>query len=182
MPIIQKIFLVVLLIAVSVVGRLIPHPWNMTPVGAAAIFAGVHLGKRAAILVPLLGVLIGDMFIGFYSAPLLFSVYGSMVAMGLLSYYTRGTRGVGIFFARPIAAATLFFLVTNFAVWMFGVMYPHTLAGLMMSYIAGIPFFGHQVLGDVLYVSFFFGLYAWVMRYSCAMRTLREYFAAPTNA
>lgn len=168
----QKFFLSVLLVAVTVLGRLIPHPWNMTPVGAAAIFAGVHIGKRAAVLVPLSGMLIGDIFLGFYSLPLLLVVYLSMIASGLLAYGTRNEHGVGMFLARPIAAATLFYLATNAAVWMFGVSYPHTFSGLLGAYIAGIPFFGHQVLGDVLYVGLFFGFYAWVTKYSCATRTL----------
>ena len=168
----EKIFLGILLVFLSVAGRLVPHPWNMTPVGAAAIFAGVHIGRRAAILIPLLSMFIGDMFLGFYSAPLLLSVYLSMSIGGLLAYWTRSERGAWIFIARPIATATLFYLLTNWAVWMFGSMYPHTPQGLLLAYIAGVPFFEHQVLGDVLYVSLFFGFYAWARKYSCAMRTL----------
>lgn len=168
----QKFFLGAILVAVVVIGRLIPHPWNMTPASAAAIFAGVHIGKRAAILVPLFGMLIGDMFLGFYSLSLLVVVYLSMIASGLLAYGTRNEHGVGMFLARPIAGATLFYLVTNAAVWMFGVAYPHTPSGLLLAYASGIPFFGHQVLGDVLYVGLFFGFYAWVTKYSCATRTL----------
>lgn len=164
----QKLFLSILLVLVAVVGRLIPHPWNMTPVGAAAIFAGVHIGKRAAVLVPLLGMLVGDIFLGFYSLPLLLVVYLSMIMSGLLSYSTRNERGVGMFIARPIASATLFYLMTNVAVWMFGTMYPHTAPGLLASFIAGVPFYGHQVFGDILYVSLFFGLYEWMRRYSRA--------------
>lgn len=171
----QKLFLSILLVSVTVVGRLIPHPWNMTPVGAAAIFAGVYLGKRATVLVPLLGMFIGDMFLGFYSLPLLVVVYCSMITSGLLAYGTRDKRGVGIFLARPLAAATLFYIVTNAGVWMFGAMYSHTAAGLLASYVAGIPFFGHQVLGDILYVSLFFGLYAWVRRYSYAVDIRRRF-------
>lgn len=175
MPRFEKIFLSILLVFLSVVGRLIPHPWNMTPVGAAAIFAGVHIGKRAAILIPLLSMLVGDMFLGFYSAPLLFSVYFSMVISGLLAYWTRDERGVGIFVARPIAAATLFYLLTNAAVWMFGSLYPHTPLGLLLAYVAGVPFFAHQVLGDLLYVTLFFGFYAWAGKYSCALKTLNSF-------
>lgn len=164
----QKLFLSILLVLVTVVGRLIPHPWNMTPVGAAAIFAGVYVGKRAAILVPLFGMLIGDIFLGFYSLPLLLVVYLSMVVSGLLAYGTREKNGFGMFLARPIASATLFYLMTNAAVWMFGTMYPHTAFGLLSSFIAGVPFYGHQVFGDILYVSLFFGLYEWICRYSRA--------------
>lgn len=166
----QKLLLGILLVLATVIGRLIPHPWNMTPVGAATIFAGVHIGKRAAVLVPLLGMLVGDIFLGFYSLPLLLVVYLSMIMSGLLSYSTRNERGVGMFIARPIASATLFYLMTNAAVWMFGTMYPHTAPGLLASFIAGLPFYGHQIFGDILYMSLFFGLYGWMRRYSCATK------------
>ena len=168
-----KFVLGAILVAIVIIGRLIPHPWNMTPVSAAAIFAGVHIGKRTAIFVPLFGMLIGDMFLGFYSLPLLLVVYLSMIAAGLLAYGTRNEHGVGMFIARPIAGATLFYLATNAAVWMFGVAYPHTFSGLLAAYVAGIPFFGPQVLGDVLYVGLFFGFYAWVTKYSRAFHSLR---------
>ena len=42
----KTLLLAVTLIVVSIIGRIIPHPWNMTPVIGATIFAGVTLGKK----------------------------------------------------------------------------------------------------------------------------------------
>lgn len=158
-------FLVALgLIVIATLGRLIPHPWNMTPVAAAAIFAGVKLGKRYALIVPLAAMLIGDLVLGFYNWRMLVVVYLSMLFIGVLSYVTRTESGAKMFLARPVAASVFFFLTTNAAVCFFGTMYPHSVAGLMASYVAGLPFFGRDLLGNLLYTALIFGAYEYVIR------------------
>lgn len=160
----NKVLLAVSLIAIATLGRLIPHPWNMTPVAAAAIFAGVKLGKTYAVIVPLAAMLLGDVVIGFYNWHMLVVVYASMLAVGLVAYFTRSKKGGLIFLARPVFASVLFFLTTNAAVCFFGTMYPHTLAGLVGSYVAGLPFLGRDLMGNLLYTSLFFGVYEYALR------------------
>jgi hypothetical protein len=134
----------------------------MTPVAAAAIFAGVKLGKRYAMIVPLAAMFFGDLIIGFYNWHMLVVVYVSMLLVGAAAFLTREKKGVTAFFGRPVFAAVLFFLTTNAAVCFFGTMYPHTSIGLLASYAAGLPFFGRDLLGNVLYTSLFFGVYEYV--------------------
>ena len=43
-------------------------------------------------------------------------------------------------------------------------LYPHTLAGIVTSYVAGIPFFGRTLASDLTYTAVFFGLHAWLSR------------------
>ena len=45
-------------------------------------------------------------------------------------------------------------------VWATDRLYPHTLGGLAECYLAGIPFYRNQVLGDALYTIAIFGGYA----------------------
>ncbi len=59
-----------------------------------------------------------------------------------------------------LASSTLFFLVTNFGVWLQGGLYPLTVAGLVDCYVMAIPFFKTTVAGDLVYSAGFFGLYA----------------------
>ena len=158
----NKILIALGLVGIATLGRLIPHPWNMTPVAAAATFAGVKLGKRFAVVVPLLAMFIGDTVIGFYNWHMLVVVYASMIVVGLIAYLSRKKEGVAIFLARPIAASVLFFLTTNAAVCFFGTMYEHNGAGLLASYVAGIPFFGRDIAGNLLYTSLFFGAYEYM--------------------
>lgn len=159
----NKIFIALGLVGIATLGRLIPHPWNMTPVAAAATLAGVKLGKRFAVVVPLLAMFIGDIVIGFYNWHMLVVVYASMSAIGFVAYLSRGREGVAIFLARPIAASVLFFLTTNAAVCFFGTMYQHNGAGLLASYIAGLPFFGRDIVGNLLYTALFFGVYEYAV-------------------
>jgi hypothetical protein len=151
------------LIVIATIGRLIPHPWNMTPVAAASIFAGVKLGKHYAVIVPLLVMLFGDLVIGFYDWHMLVIVYASMLLVGTLSFLTRDKTGVAVFLGRPLLASIFFFLTTNAAVCFFGTIYSHNMVGLVASYTSGLPFFGRDLLGNLLYTSLFFGVYEYVV-------------------
>jgi len=59
-----------------------------------------------------------------------------------------------------LVGSTIFFLLTNAAVWGFGGYYPRTGAGLMSAYVAGLPFFRNTVIGDLGFAAVFFGLVA----------------------
>jgi hypothetical protein len=107
-------------------------------------------------------MLIGDLVIGFYNWHMLVTVYASMLAVGIVAYLTRKRGGVAVFLARPAVASVVFFLTTNAAVCFFGTLYPHNLAGLSASYVAGLPFFGRDLIGNLLYTSLFFGVYGYV--------------------
>ena len=62
-----------------------------------------------------------------------------------------------------LAASTLFFLLSNFGVWLAG-WYPMTGAGLLSCYAYAIPFFGYTVAGDLLFTVLLFGSYQWSRR------------------
>ncbi len=66
--------------------------------------------------------------------------------------------------AGAVASATLFYIVTNFAMWTISTIYPRTFSGLVACYIAGIPFYGTMVLGDLLYAAILFGTFGWAER------------------
>ena len=56
-----------------------------------------------------------------------------------------------------IASSVLFFIVTNFGVWLVGDMYPRDVGGLVLCYIAAIPFFQYSLVGDFVYTGLLFG-------------------------
>ena len=56
-----------------------------------------------------------------------------------------------------LVPATLFFLVSNFAVWAFQSDYAKTWAGLVQCYWAAIPFYRWMLSGDVFYLALLFG-------------------------
>ncbi len=99
---------------------------------------------------------------GFYSG--FWYVYGAMLIPVLLGRLLRNRSGAGPIAATALASSLSFFLITNFMVWAIGTLYPHTIAGLMTSYLAGIPFYRNQLLGDAFYTLAMFGGYALLNR------------------
>lgn len=155
----QKIIIAGGLIAVAIIGRFVPHLWNMTPIAAVAIVAGARLGWKWGITLPILAMVISDLFIGFYSLPILLSVYLSFAFAGVIGFSVRKTGKVGVVIGGSALSATIFFFVTNTAVWQWGLMYPHTLSGLAASYIAGLPFFQNQLIGDLFFTTALFAVW-----------------------
>lgn len=147
------------LVLCGVLGRLLPHAWNFAPIIAIGLFAGARLGTYYAFTLPVLAMVISDMFIGFYDWKVNLTVYVAMAlsgAIGLMLQNRRNPIAIGV---GSMAGSTLFFLVTNGAVWLFGTMYSHNAQGLIASYIAGIPFYRNAIVGDVWYSFIFFGVY-----------------------
>ncbi len=152
-----------LVIGLAVIARLLPHPPNFAPIAAMAIFGGVYLNKRYALILPLFALFLGDIFIGFYSPVVMFSVYGSFILTGLIGLWLkRGKNPINVIFAA-VGSSVLFFLVTNFAVWLGG-WYPKNITGLVESYTLAVPFFRNTLLGNLFYTSAFFGGYELVLR------------------
>ena len=125
--------------------RIIPHPPNFTPILAVAIFVPLIMqNKLVAIPVTLGAMLIGDLYWGFHS--FMFWTYGAVILATQLK-----NRNV---FGNAVLASIIFFLVTNFSVWLSGY-YGLTLAGLWTCYVMAIPFFGNTLLGTLFYTSVF---------------------------
>jgi hypothetical protein len=151
-----KIIIGILLIILSVVFRLAPHPANFAPIAAAAAVAAIYLGRRWAIVVPLLAMIISDCFIGFYNAPIMLAVYGAFVLIGLGNSLTK-QKDLTAVFVRSILGSVFFFVVTNWAVWQFSFMYQHNLSGLIQSYMMAVPFFRNTLIGDLTFIFGFVG-------------------------
>lgn len=143
----------------AAVARVLPHPWNFTPVGALALFGGATFpSRRSAFLVPLLALLLGDIFVGFHI--LMPVVYASFLVSVLIGFWLRGSRSVPKIGAATLAGAIQFFIITNFGMWASGMTYPKNAAGLTACYVAGIPYFWNTLAGDALYATLLFGALA----------------------
>ena len=146
------------LLLVGIVARLVPHPWNATPTMAIALFAGTYLSRRWAILLPLTIVAVSDYFIGWHSTvPFTWSAFAFT---GVLAWWVRNHPSADRIVGGALAGSVIFFLLTNFGVWLVGDLYPRTLAGLWQCYVAAIPFFRSTVVGDLVYSAVLFGSYA----------------------
>lgn len=152
------------LIFAAAFSRLIPHPLNFAPIAAMALFGAVYFDKKFAFIVPISALLISDYILGFYSG--MYWVYGSFVLIGVMGLWLRNHKSIVAVGGTTLASSALFFIITNFGVWMTGTMYTKDWAGLVECYVAAIPFFRNTVAGDVVYVSALFGVYELVLRFS----------------
>jgi hypothetical protein len=153
----------------AAVVRILPHPWNFTPIGAMALFSGAKFGRRwKAFLFPLLGLFVGDLFVGFHV--LMPIVYFSFCLSVLIGMLFRSKQTPGALSLATLLGATQFFVITNFAIWAVGTTYVKSLAGLTACYIAGIPFFGNTLAGDASYALLLFGGFALVERLSPTLK------------
>jgi hypothetical protein len=148
-------------IAMVVLGacaRLLPHPWNFTPIMAIGLFSGYQARKASTgVLATLSALALSDAVLGFYSG--FWFVYAAALVAVLFGRITRN-RGVGAIAAAALGSSLSFFLITNFMVWATGRLYPNTLVGLAACFTAGIPFYQNQILGDAFYTLAVFGGYA----------------------
>jgi len=165
----QRFVVLACMILAAAASRLVPHPPNAASITAVALFGGAYLSdKRLAFLVPISALFLSDLVLGLYSH--MEVVYGSfalVVCIGLLLRRRRTPLAIG---GAALASSSLFFVVTNFGVWVFGSLYPKTMAGLLACYVAAIPFFQNTLLGDALYTVAMFGGFALAVRWWPALR------------
>ena len=163
-------FTLVLMIVLAALSRLLPHPPNFSPVEAMALFGGAYFAQRwLGVLVPLLAMLLADFFLGFHSGMPV--VYGAIALISILGFALRGKVSILRVASFGLVGATLFFVITNFAVWLGGSMYPMTASGLLTCYIAGIPFFHWQLAGVATYSVILFGGFAFLRSNLPALKT-----------
>ena len=152
----------VLLILFAAFSRLIPHPANFTPVAAIALFSGVYLNKKYFLIIPVAAMLLSDIFLGFHST--MIWVYGSFAVIALIGLWLKSHKKAGYIFGTTLVSSIIFFIVTNFGVWLSGY-YGFTFNGLVECYVMAVPFFKNTVAGDLFYVAAMFGIYEFVSRY-----------------
>jgi len=166
--------LLVLIVALAALSRLLPHPYNFTPVTAVALFGGAYFSRAyLAFLVPLLAMWISDLLLNnvvyaayfeqfsWFGSWSVYLAFGFIVGMGIL--FLKQVKP-GRLILTTLAASTLFFLVTNFASWLGMAVYSKDVSGLLQAYIAGLPFFRTAILGDLVYSLLLFGSFEWVKR------------------
>lgn len=162
-----------LLMVLAVLSRVVPFPGlNFTAVGAGLLYFGARRPLKEMAL-PVLTLMATDfyltMFVYHYAwhtgAYLVtWAWYAGVILLGraLLSKQITVTRVV----AAPVASATSFFLVSNFAVWAAGTMYPMTMGGLGACYAAALPFYRNDLLATTAITAVAFGATAVVERMS----------------
>jgi hypothetical protein len=136
---------------------------NFTPVGAIALFGGAYFtDKWKAYLVPLLTLFLSDIALNYlYTSKLVlfysgsFWVYLCFAIMVFIGSLIKKATVVSVLLAAVVSVA-IHWLIMDLP-WLYGNLYPHTLAGYGQSLIAAIPFEKNMLFGDALFGLILFG-------------------------
>lgn len=163
------VFALIVLVAST---RLMTFLPNFSPLTAISLFGGAYFVKKwQAILIPILCVWTSDLLVnnilykeyfqsftffyqGFYWQYLCYAIIALVSIFALKKVTTLRVLTIGLF------GTLLFFLISNFGVWISSNMYPKSLEGLIQCYIAGIPFIKGTLLGDLGFSALLFGTFA----------------------
>jgi len=135
---------------VLAVSRFIPHPPNFTSLIALSFYVPAFLGRKY-ILALISSFFITDLLIGFHSTMLF--TWGSVLIIGLFSNFFL--KNIFSRISAALLGAVVFFIVTNFGVWIISGMYAFNLNGLLSAYVLGLPFFGYSVLSTLIFSALF---------------------------
>ncbi len=153
------------LIVVSIAGRILLDQPNFKPGMAAALLAGALIKDwRLAVLVPLVSMLVTDFWLGAYEWPVMVAVYVGMTLPvlwnGLVDRWQISGRFSNSMLAKVLTwnigcvlAAGMFLVLTSIAVWAGTAWYPKTLLGLEQCFVAAIPFMRWMIIGNAVFLN-----------------------------
>ena len=146
----KVLILPVSLILVLSFSRLIPHPYNFTPILAAGVFGGFYFKNFIlSLFVVIISMFVGDLIIGFHSTMSL--TYSALAAAAGIGTLIKKFNFKEIILSG-ISSSVIFFLITNFGSWLTMAMYEKSFSGLLQSYVMGIPFFHNTLLSTLIYL------------------------------
>ncbi len=179
-----RFWAVAALVLIAALSRLLPHPPNMTAVGAMALFGGAYLSNRYfAVILPLISLFLSDLilnnvvyaafndgqFVWFYEGAIW--VYAAVALTALLGLSLPKKVNSKSVFVASIACSIVFFLMSNFGTWQSGVIgYPKNTAGLLACYTAGLPYFLNSLIGDLAFAALLFGGFEWAQNRFTALK------------
>ena len=167
----KNLFLIVLFIAIIFFGRILPHPYNFTPLIAVTLLSSYALSNKLLVItIPIFGFWLSDLFMnnviyaGYYNDFTIFNTgmiwtYGAIVLVALLGNAFLDKISSSKVALASLSGSTLFYLISNFGVWAYSPMYAKTLVGLIQCYSLALPFYGTSLIGDLIYCGILFGSY-----------------------
>ncbi len=174
----MKVFIGLVLCAVVVFFKLVPLGPNFSPLLALGLWScvGASSRGRALFYVPffLLGALLGDYLgHGFYQG-----AWGVYISLGLVLLLGLGLQAdnpstkalAAVWSLGSFGAAGVFFLSSNFFVWLSSGMYPLTGGGLLQCYLAGVPFFRNSLFSTLIGGALLWGALLWSGRFGAHRR------------
>ena len=136
-----------------------------------SLFGGAIMGWRTALWMPLAIMIPSDLIIGLH--PLIAYTWGGFVLVALFGMLLHDQRNRIRIPLGAVGCSLLFYVVSNFGVWLQGQLYPATWHGLIECYTLALPFLRTSFLADMTFSVVLFGLYALVEQYFKSQFMLR---------
>ncbi len=144
------------LLIIAVMGRVLPHPPNFTPITAVALFSAAIIPNRILSFgLPIFIMGVSDMILGFHN--LIPTIYGLILLQTLIGTNLRNNITPTNVVGTSLLSSILFFIGSNFMVWYGSTFYTQDLSGLIYCYVMALPFFHYTILGDLYYSTVLFG-------------------------
>lgn len=155
-----------LLLVLAILTRVLPHHafLNFTAVGGALLYFGARRSWRE-MFAPLAALMAADYFLTVYTYHYAFAwtdyvtTWAWAVAVMVLGRILLKSRTTWLRAgAAVLLGPTSFWVISDYAVWAGGNMYPHTLSGLGACFAAAIPFYRNDLLSTAIVVGLAFGV------------------------
>ena len=125
--------------------RYFPHPPNFTPVLALTLYTSMYFGLRSSPFV-IMAFALSDFFIGFHQ--LLIFTWGSLAFISVIGMFGKSFLSR---FSLLFLSSIVFFVCSNFGVWLFSEFYSKDFDGLLQCYILAIPFFTNTLISTLIF-------------------------------
>ena len=146
-----------ILFVLLVLSRMITEIPNFTATIALVMFTGYLIQNRfLSVLVILVSQVVSDLYLGIYSSMIF--VYAAYISIALLSPIIMKKMNTKSVVLSSVISPSIFFIISNFGVWLIGSTYTFNLSGLIACYAAGIPFFDESLISTVLFALTIFSI------------------------
>lgn len=143
-------------ILMGVVGRLVIHIPDLTPITSLCLFSPTIFSKQVSFLITLIILLVSDLLLHLLFG---FAILGSWTLFTYSGWIF--VTALGFIFSKQITitrtiifsfyAAIAFWVWTNFGTWCATNLYSHDLSGLRQCYVAALPFLRNSIIGSCMW-------------------------------
>ena len=134
-------------ISICAAMRVVEHAPNFTPIISVALLSGFYIKNRFLILLPIGSMFLSDIFIGSHGVQ--FWVYLPLMIIFAAGYFIKNNNVKNVF-VYSVLSSVVFFVVSNFGVWVMGG-YTYDFSGFVACYVMAVPFFKNTLLSTVIF-------------------------------
>jgi len=146
----KKIWYSIFLVFILAISRIIPHPPNFTPVISIVILGGILFRSFfLCMIVFILAMLISDLLIGLHHN--MIYIYLTLIFIGYIFFNFANKTNLKNLWIFSLAGSTIFFIITNFFVWLNSGLYEKNIEGILSCYTMALPFFTNTIFSTLFF-------------------------------